>query len=303
MKSADLIIFMNQVVEGYRLTGQPSAARVCRATLKKVVAFSGRDTMSFAELTIGWLRAFETYLKRELADNSVSTYLRMLQAVYNKAVYESKARFTPHLFKKVYKGRTPSRSRALDKPDFRTLAQVPEKLLGRLARTRDLFLLMFYLQGIPFVDLVHLRHTNLQGNRLTYRRHKTGRMLVVMVCAEAMELIERYRSAGDESPYLFPFLTSADADDYRPYESALRGFNDGLHCLGTLLGLSIPLTSYCARHSWASFANHCKIDKKLISEGMGHSSIQVTEIYFKAHEVEAVEGMNLQVIAYAFTGS
>ena len=303
MKSVDLIIFMNREVKNYRLAGQFSAERICRATMKRVITFIGRDTMSFKELTTGWLLSFEAYLKTELSDNTSSTYLRMLQAVYNKAVYERKISFTAHLFKKVFKGRAPSRSRALSKSDFQALAQASEASLGRLARTRDFFLLAFYLQGIPSIDLMQLKPGNLRGNRLTYRRQKTGKQVTVVVPPEGMALIERYKNPDGKSPYLFPFLASADADEHQQYQSALRCFNNNLHSLGELLGLSIPLTSYCARHSWASFANDCNIDKKLISEGMGHSSILVTEIYFKAHEVEKIGWMNQQVIAYAFTGS
>lgn len=84
---------MNSAIDNYRRTKQQSAAGVCKATLKKVIDFTGQDTMSFKELTKPWLKAFDEYLKRQLADNSVSTYLRMLQAVYNKAVYERKAWF------------------------------------------------------------------------------------------------------------------------------------------------------------------------------------------------------------------
>lgn len=303
MKTVDLIIFMNCEADNYRLAGQLSAERICRAALKRVITFIGRDTMSFKKLTTGWLHSFEAYLKTELSDNTVSTYLRMLQAVYNKAVYERKSPFTAHLFKKVFKGRAPSGSRALSKADIQALAQASEASLGRLARVRDFLLLAFYLQGIPCIDLMLLKPGNLRGNRLTYRRKKTGKQVTVVVPAEAMALIERYKNPDDESPYLFPFLASAAADEYRQYESALRCFNNNLHSLGMLLGVSIPLTSYCARHSWASFANDCDIDKKLISEGMGHSSIQVTEIYFKAHEVEKIGWMNRQVIAYAFTGN
>lgn len=303
MKKVDLIIFMNQAVEDYHLAGQLSAERVCRATLKKVIAFIGRSTMDFDELTTAWLHSFEAYLKAELSDNSVSTYLRMLQAVYNKAVYTLNISFTVHLFKKVFKGRASSGSRALSKPDIQALAQASEASLGRLARVRDFLLLAFYLQGIPGIDLMLLKRGNLRGNRLTYRRQKTGKQVTIIVPPEAMVLIERYKNPSVESPYLFPFLASAATDEYRQYQSALRCFNNNLHSLGILLGLSIPLTSYCARHSWASFANDCDIDKKLISEGMGHSSIQVTEIYFKAHEAEKIGLMNQQVIAYAFTGS
>lgn len=292
---------MTRSTEEYRRTGQQSATRVCHATLMKVIAFEGRDSMNFRQLTPAWLKGFENFLKRKLADNSVSTYLRMLQAVYNKAVQEGVAAFIPYLFKKVYKGRMPSRSRALTEKEFQAVAHSADEPPKPLIRTRDLFLLLFYLRGMPFVDLVHLRHGNLQGNRLVYRRRKTGKLITVQIVPQAMSIIERYRTTDADAPYLFPFLTLTDGNEYTQYERALHYFNLQLKQLGTLLGLHIPLTSYCARHSWASFANFCNPDKKLISEGMGHSSIQVTEIYFQTHEIEKIEKLNLEVIAYALS--
>lgn len=302
MKTADLIVFMAATARGYRRTKQPSAARVCNATLKKVVSFIGREKMCFSELTKGWLKSFEDALREELASNSVSTYLRMLQAVYNKAVYDGVAPLVPFLFKKVYKGRTPSRSRALEQIEFRAIAHAAKMSQSELAQTSDLFMLMFYLRGLPFVDLVYLRRSDLQGDRLTYRRHKTGKQMEVYVDPRAMEIINRYRSVDMSSPYLFPFLTQSGKDEFLQYESALRHLNNQLKWLGSVLGLSIPLTSYCARHTWASFANYCDFDKKLISESMGHSSVQVTELYFKPHQVEEISRMNQQVIGYALAG-
>lgn len=293
---------MKQTATEYQRDGQPSAARVCHATLMKIIAFEGKDTMSFHKLTIHWLQSFEYFLKDGLADNSVSTYLRMLQAVYNKAVYERKVDLTAHLFKKVYKGRMPSRSRALALKEFRTLAHSDEKPPQSLIGTRDLFLLMFYLRGIAFVDLAYLRRCNLHGNLLIYRRHKTGKLITVQIVPEAMKIIEHYQSLNPDSPYLFSFLTPGNKDEYSQYEAALRDFNTHLKHLGVFLGLSIPLTSYCARHTWASFANFCSPDKKLISEGMGHSSVQVTEIYFQAYEAEEIGKLNQGVIAYAIFG-
>lgn len=301
MKSVDLIFFMTQTIKEYHLAGQPSAARVCRATLKQIIAFNGRNTMSFNSLTPGWLQFFEAHLKEHFTDNTTSTYLRMLQSVYNKAVYQQAALFIPLLFKKVYKGRAASRSRALTQKELQTVAYANEESIPHLVRTRDLFLLLFLLRGLPFVDLVYLRRCNLQGNRLSYCRHKTGKQMTVQLTPEAMKIIKRYANPDAHSPYLFPFLAQADKDKHKLYEHALKQFNTQLKQLGVLLGLSIPLTSYCARHSWATFANGCHFDKKLISEGMGHSSVQVTEIYFQKQNEDEIGKMNLGIIAYALS--
>lgn len=327
MKDEILTIFMEKAVDEFKKKRKSSASRVCNAALKKVSQFSEKEMMPFSELTNIWLMDFEGFLRKSLADNTVSTYLRMLQAVYNKAVQEGVAIHTQYLFKGVFKGRVPSISRALLQEDFLTLVdcdeeqllslmdcneeQPPtaaatdcnEELAEQLLTVRDLFVLMFLLRGIPFVDLAYMRHCDIKGDRIIYRRHKTGKLLTVYLEPQALQIIERYCTGKDQSSYLFPFLTLEDGGEYAQYERALRRFNVLLHQLGAMLGLHIPLTSYCARHTWATFANHCCPDKKLVSEGMGHSSVLVTEIYFKTYEIDKMTKMNQGVIDYAFAGS
>lgn len=301
MKTSNLITFIDFVISDYQESSQPSAARVCRAMQKKLVAFLGGESMDFNQLSHNWLQSFQSHLENELMSNSVSTYMRMLQTVYNKAVDKEIAFFIPRLFNKVAKGRRYGNSRALPHQAFRRVALVSSKTLGRLTPTRDLFLLMFCLRGLPFVDLIYLRRRDLHGNRLTYRRRKTGKTIVVIVNSYAMTIIEKYKNTDIESPYLFPFLSLKDGSVYQQYATALSRFNRDLQLIAELLELDgISLTSYCARHSWASYANYCKYDKKMISEGMGHSTLLVTETYFKPYEEVEIEKMNEGVISYAF---
>lgn len=88
----------------------------------------------------------------------------------------------------------------------RLMARFPNQLRLRtrdLQRARALFLLMFMLRGIPFVDLAYLKKRDIEGNVLTYRRRKTGRMLTVTLLPEAMKLIRQYMNTDPASPYLF----------------------------------------------------------------------------------------------------
>ena len=74
-----------------------------------------------------------------------------------------------------------------------------------MRRAQELFILMFSLRGIPFVDLAYLRKSDLRDNVITYRRRKTGRPLSVTLTPEAMILVKKYMNRDSSSPYLFPF--------------------------------------------------------------------------------------------------
>ncbi|WP_288180303.1 phage integrase SAM-like domain-containing protein, partial [Bacteroides sp. CAG:633] len=177
---------------------------VYRSTLHRILDFTGGQPLTFGEVTPLWLKAFQNYLLgRQLQWNSVSTYMRMLRAVYLRAVDAGMAVFRPRLFKGVYTGTRVTVKRALSENDLRKLNEPkPAVRECSLERTRMLFLLLFMLRGIPFVDIAYLRKCDLQDNVLMYRRRKTGSWLTVRVEPRAMSLIEQLKTPDESSPYL-----------------------------------------------------------------------------------------------------
>src|SRR5699024_1324466 len=135
----------------------------------------------------------------------------------------------------------------------------------------------------PFVTLAYLQKRDLQGSVLSYRRRKTGRALTVSLTPEAMQLVRMPANRKADSPWLFPTLQRGEGTEeaYRDYQSTLRGFNQRRAVLRQCLGMQAALSTYAARHTWATMAYHCEIHPGIISEAMGHSSITVTETYLK----------------------
>ena len=229
--------------------------------------------------------------------------MRTFRAVYNRAVNLRKAPYVPHLFRSVYTGTRADHKRALSDEDMKKVFADLSRSSGvslRLRRAHEFFILMFLLRGIPFVDLAYLHKNDLRDNVITYRRRKTGRPLSVMLTPEAMILVKKYMNCDSSSPYLFPFLESREGtkEAYREYQLALRSFNQQLMLLGELLGLGDKLSSYTARHTWATTAYYCEIHPGIISEAMGHSSITVTETYLKPFRSKKIDEANRQVVDF-----
>lgn len=260
--------------------------------------------MPFRQLTPEWLKRFENSLReRGCSWNTVSTYLRTLRAVYNRAVSQRKATYVPHLFRSVYTGTRADHQRALDNEDMKkvfTRLATQSSATTAMRTAQDWFILMFLLRGLPFVDLAYLRKNDLKENVITYRRRKTGRTLSVTLTTEAMFLLQRYMNRDVASPYLFPILRSGEGTEeaYREYQLALRGFNHQLALLGELLGIKGKLSSYAARHTWATTAYYCEIHPGVISEAMGHSSITVTETYLKPFHSKKIDDANRRIIDF-----
>ena len=296
--------FMKQVARGLQVEGNFGTAHVYRSSLNAIIAYRGKDDFAFNEVTSEWLKGFEVYLRsRGCSWNTVSTYLRTLRAVYNRAVDLRKASYVPHLFRSVYTGTRADRRRALDMEDmkkvFARLLQ-SDAITPAMKGAQELFILMFLLRGLPFVDLAYLRKSDLRGNVISYRRRKTGRPLSVTLTTEAMFLLQKYMNWEEQSPYLFPILHSDEGSPkaYREYQLALRNFNYQLELLGKALGLKDRLSSYTARHTWATTAYYCEIHPGIISEAMGHSSITVTETYLKPFRNKKIDEANMQVLDF-----
>ncbi len=301
MDKKNLMDFMQKVIADFVQEDRPGTAHVYQSTYNRIADFMGGRPLAFAEITPSWLKAFQNYLlSRRLQWNTISTYMRMLRAIYFRAVDEGLAQARFRLFRGVYTGTRSTVKRALNAGVLRRL-QRPLTTHPELERSRKLFLLLFMLRGIPFVDIAYLRHCDLDGDTLTYRRRKTGAWLTVHVEPEAMRLIQALRNTDPGSPYLFPIIRHPKKNAYKQYQRALRMFNQRLKGIARLLGGNIPLSSYSARHSWATIANHCNYHQGLISNAMGHSSVKVTETYFKPHTDERIGQMNREILSQVFS--
>ena len=298
MKKESFTSFMKQVAVDLQQSGNLGTAHVYRSTLNAILTFQGSDRLSFWEITPEWLKHFEGSLRaRGCSWNTVSTYLRTLRAVYNRAVDLRKASYVPHLFRSVYTGTRADRRRALDMEDmkkvFARLLQ-SDAITPAMKGAQELFILMFLLRGLPFVDLAYLRKSDLRGNVISYRRRKTGRPLSVTLTTEAMFLLQKYMNWEEQSPYLFPILHSDEGSPkaYREYQLALRNFNYQLELLGKALGLKDRLSSYTARHTWATLARDYGAPISVISAGLGHTSEEMTRVYLKDFDVSMLNQVN-----------
>ncbi|WP_162533266.1 site-specific integrase, partial [Bacteroides faecis] len=190
-----VVAFMKQVADGLQMEGNFGTAHVYRSSLNAIIAYHGKGDFTFNEVTPEWIKGFEIHLRgRGCSWNTVSAYLRTFRAVYNRAVDCRGAVYVPHLFRSVYTGTRADRKRALDTEDiqkvFTKLPQSPA-VTSDIRRAQELFVLMFLLRGLPFVDLAYLRKSDLRDNVITYRRRKTGRPLSVTLTSEAMAILKR----------------------------------------------------------------------------------------------------------------
>ena len=161
---------------------------------------------------------------------------------------------------------------------------------------------MLRFHGMPFVDLANLRKVDLQDGYLTVRRHKTGAPLLIAVDPAAMKLLRLYASKDPSSPYLLDILDGRllGKAAYLDYQHALRLLNLRLGQLSRLCRLGNKVSSYTARHTWATIAKSRGIPVAVISEALGHASVSTTEGYLKRFEDDEIKRANKVIIDYIF---
>ena len=237
-----------------------------------------------------WLRA------RKVSKNSSSFYMRTLRSAYNKAVNRNLTEQT-FPFRNVYTGIERTRKRAVSEEVIIRLQELDLTHSASLAFSRDLFIFSYCARGMAFVDIAFLKKEDVCGGRLSYVRHKTGQRLTVRIEPCFEEIIERYAPLVRESPYLFPIITSDDPEDaFRQYQTALGYHNRKLKQLGKLVGEQLPLSTYVARHSWATVARNRNVPLSIISAGMGHSSEKTTLIYLDSLDNSLIDNANGTVL-------
>lgn len=298
---------MSIVVAELRDNGRWGTAHIYQATTRSFLSFLQSDNLLLCRITPALLKGYEEHLRQQGRQwNTIATYMRTLRALYNRGVDRRWAPVVPRLFEHVYTGTRVESKRALTAQEMSKVLYAAETCNNPLSTGNVqqqaclLFSLMFLLRGIPFVDLVYLRKEDYAAGVITYRRRKTGRLLSVVVSPEARRVIDAFLSVNPSSPYLLPLMQGVGDSEqrYRVYQSLLRQLNQSLKLLGRQLGLTTTLSSYAARHTWATMAYYCEIHPGIISEAMGHSSITVTETYLKPFRNERIDAANRQVIAF-----
>lgn len=292
-KETSLFSFMHSVIAQLKQLGKIRTSETYTATLKSFMEFRKEQDVPLDGMDSDLMLLYEAYLKaKEIRMNTISFYMRILRAVYNRAVEKG---FTPqrYPFRHVYTGVEKTVKRAVPVKVIKVLKELDLSMKPSLDFARDMFMFSFYTRGMSFVDMAYLKKTDLQNGILIYRRRKTGQKLTIKweKCME--EIIKKYPSNG--SDYLLPIIKE-QGNDRKQYDNALHLVNYRLKALSEMLKLQRPLTMYVGRHSWASAAKARNVPLSVISEGMGHDSEKTTQIYLASLETSVVDKANKMIL-------
>lgn len=269
-------------------------------TLSKLRAFCpDLSAVAWDEITPDWLARFDAYLARTAhKKNGRNIHLRNIRAVFNSALDAEDTACYPFRRFKIRSEETCKRSLTLDA--LRELFDYPVEAYAEIYR--DMFKLIFMLIGINIVDLHTLQSITPDG-RIEFRRSKTHRLFSIKLEPEALALIDKYR--GERGLLCI-------ADRWESHRTFCHQMNKALQRIGcTRSGLggrksdtgAFPgLTSYWARHTWATIAADLDIPDATISLALGHAGEnRTTDIYIRRNQ-RKVDEANRRVLDWVLYG-
>lgn len=287
--------FMQNQICLMRNANRLGTAQNYEKTMKNFAEFLGGVNMPFSAMTERLIADYNAFLvQRGLVRNSISFYMRIMRAIYNKAVRQKLVEQS-YPFTEVYTGIDRTRKRAVPESVISQLCNLELPDGTQLSLARDIFVFSYCTRGMAFVDIAYLKKENIQNGAICYVRHKTGQLLSVRIEPCIQRIIDRYSSAI--SPYVFPILASTGAQQaYVEYRTAINNYNRLLRRLSRMLPGDCKLTSYTSRHSWATAARNHNVPISVISAGMGHTSERTTQIYLAMLENSVIDDANQWII-------
>lgn len=290
--------FMKKVITQLKQLHRERTVETYTATFNNFLQFRKEKDILLDAINSDLMIEYEAYLKTKgITKNTISFYMRILRAVYNRAV-EQGATPQQNPFKHVYTGIDKTIKRAVTIAHIRKIKELDLATHPTTAFARNMFMFSFYTRGMSFVDMAYLKKSDLKNEILTYRRRKTGQQLSVKWEKCMQEIVDKYNTPAQQTtPYLLPIIKTTNREKARQqYKNQLYIVNTHLKRVAKLIGLSIPLSTYVARHSWASIAKNKSIPISVISEGMGHGSESTTKIYLASLDCSIIDNANSLIL-------
>lgn len=286
----DFLSTVHQEIERRRGIVSTSTIENELTAYRSFLAFAGTK-IKMSDLTGDRMKAYERWLlKKSVSRNTSACYMRSLRSVFNRLGLDGWA-----LFKDVRTSKDLAEKRALGKEEVKMIMETDIKGHKFITCARDLFLFSLMAMGIPFIDLIHLRKTSIKDGFLIYHRRKTGRQAKVYLEPCLKEIIARY--SREDSPFLFPLLSEKpNADSDWAYHNLLGRYNRALGKISQMAGLSRRITSYTARHTWATIAYRKGGSLGAISKALTHATPITTQNYLKELDDREIIEVNRLVL-------
>ena len=298
VRCATVVELYDKLIDDMKRGDKLGNAGVYKYSRTSLLKFTGqRLQIPFSDIDAVWLRRYENWLRTSgCGDTTISQLFRTLRSVFNKAVELQlvKRDYYPFDAYKVSKFDTRTKKRAITKEDVRKVIALdlsqgyPSERLAR-----DIFVFSYFGAGINFADIALLKYGNVRDGRVQYVRKKTGKPINFLLTEEMWNIIAKYQQQGQtDEDYIFPILDRrvhrTEQQRYDRTHKVLTNTNRWLRKIGQRVGIE-HLTTYVARHTFATVLKRSGVNIAIISESLGHSDLSTTQIYLDSFENSQID--------------
>ncbi len=295
----DFLAFAETIVKEQEESKHHGNALFYKSAISALKTYSAKEIIQFKEVNYEFLKKLESkMLAKGLTVNGVAMYMRTIRAIYNKAIKSKVVDRANYPFEGYKIKMETTAKRNLSKAHMQALIALELKTNSPAWHARNYFFLCFNLIGISFADMITLKKTDIKQGRVLYRRKKTHKLYSVKLTKQAQDLVNLYDAP--DSLYILPeaqeLYSDSPAKERRRISQVTRNTNKYLSKMGEQLGLGQKLTTYVARHSWATIAKKMGYSKDLIAEALGHEfGNKVTGIYLDKFDSDVIDEMNEKI--------
>ncbi|MFZ1297439.1 MAG: site-specific integrase, partial [Saprospiraceae bacterium] len=289
--------FFSSVINEMETAKRFGNARVYMTVSRSIASYMKGKDFPLKQITYTWLKKYESwYLSRGNTLNGLSVNIRTLRSLYNIAIKQSKITQEYYPFADYSIRTEETRKRAISREDLIKFLQF-KPVIGWHSRAKDYFLISFYLMGASFIDISFLKIKNIINGRIEYKRQKTGKLHSIPVSNQLMSILNGYMKGKKENEFILNIIHSTDPKKQLvEIRDELRRYNRTLKEIGELCGIESKISSYVARHSYATNAKKLGVPTAIISEALGHTTEKMTQVYLDSFENNTVDAYHTQII-------
>ena len=289
--------FYQELIEQYKNNDKCGNRLIYKSSYNSLKVFTKNQLdIPFSAIDISWLNKYEKWLRSKgNKETTMSLMFRTLRSAYNKAIKAKCARKSDYPFDeyKINKFDTKTQKRAIAKTEVLKFTKEVDNIGKRqyVQLSKDIFIFSYLCGGINFTDIANLTKVNITNGRIHYIRQKTGKLIKLGISEEAMQIIKKYES--ESKGYLFPILNAnihkTPLQKQNRIHKMLGKINKNLKLIAAQLNVDANMTTYVARHSFASVLKKSGVSIALISEALGHSDLSTTQVYLDSFDNEQID--------------
>lgn len=273
-------------------------ASIYKTVVNVLKTFHKAKKLDLKQINYDFLKRFETFhLSKGNSINSLSVYLRTIRAIFNQAVSAGIIDKKYYPFDSYSIRQTKTQKRAISNEELKRVIALQLDESHACFNARNYFIISYMLYGINFIDMAFLRTSNIIDGRINYIRRKTGKEYSIKISPQLNVLLDHYLSINRDNEFIFPIVKRTNQlEQFKDVKWARSRYNKRLKEIAKLCGIELNLTSYVSRHSFATQAMLKNVPLNAISEMMGHSRLNTTQVYLKSLPNVTLDNYNDDIV-------